>query len=672
MAGIAALLIAPVFVGAQPASAASPVYKQHAANKIGSGTVNSLAFGTANTAGSLIVANVVWNNTGTVSITDTRNTYAPVAPATKFSNNQWSSQVFYAKSVGAGANTVTATFGTAINEWAMLYVHEYAGVDKVSPLDAFNSAVGSGSAMNSGPATLSGSNDLIFAAGASNSSVTAAGTGFATRSTLSGDRTMDKVVTSAGAHDATATQSGSVWVLHMVAFKADSGSTPPPGDTTPAARSNGAPAGTLPASTTSTTLSLVTSESATCKHATAAGTAYGAMPGTFGTTNNLNHSATVSGLVAGQSYTYYARCQDNAGNVNPDDYPISFSIAASQPPPSGFNYERVVVDPSTEPEPWMKGIGDLNGDGVADLIVAGRHGRVVWYQTPNWTERVIAQSASSQSGSAVGDVDGDGDIDVVVGATWHENVGNATSWVAHNLPNGAYGMTHDIVIADVNGDGKQDVSMRGESNSTVHVYLQTNPTTWTKFTVDPGLGLNGLDVADVNADGRRDLVVGGKWMENPGGAVATTPWPARAFASSWLGYAAVKVVNINGGRMDIVLSVSEEVGKLSWFEQHDNGSWSEHVVDNGLNSVHGLIVEDIDHDGLRDIVASEYNGQGRFTIYRQVRDTAGAVTWQHNLIGTDRLHNVQAADLNGDGKLDFFGAYSLTASTPALVYRSAG
>ena len=54
----------------------------------------------------------------------------------------WSSQVFYAKNVAGGANTVTATFANSISGWGIVYVHEYSGVDKADPLDAQTAASG--------------------------------------------------------------------------------------------------------------------------------------------------------------------------------------------------------------------------------------------------------------------------------------------------------------------------------------------------------------------------------------------------------------------------------------------------------------------------------------------------------------------------------------------------
>src|SRR5262249_48947031 len=147
------------------------------------------------------------------------------AAPTRWRSTTWSSQVFYAKNVVGGANTVTATFGTSISQFGILYIHEYSGIDKANPLDATSSAVGSTAAIDSGSATTTNANDLIFGAGASLHTVTQAGSGFTTRSTAFDNRTEDKRVTTAGSYNATARQNANAWVMHMVAFKADPGSS---------------------------------------------------------------------------------------------------------------------------------------------------------------------------------------------------------------------------------------------------------------------------------------------------------------------------------------------------------------------------------------------------------------------------------------------------------------
>jgi hypothetical protein len=357
-------------------------------------------------------------------------------------------------------------------------------------------------------------------------------------------------------------------------------------------------------------------------------------------------------------------CSDDPEHL----HPTSAAVVPAAVAAGGLTYQREVVDAAGPPDPWMKNIARLDADNLPDLIVSGDEGPVVWYQAPGWTRRTIAPTASSESGSDVGDIDLDGDIDVVVGKVWYENIGAATSWTAHALPSGSAG-THDIVVADVNSDGRPDIIMRGELASVVTVYQQVTPTAWTVFDVDPGIGLNGLDVADVNADGRADIVVGGVWMENPGGNLAASAWPAHAFAPGWNAYAAVKVIDMDGdGRNDIVLSVSEAVGDLSWFQapvDPRTGPWPANLIASGLNRVHGFAVVDIDKDGLLDVAVSEYEPPGRQIIYLH-----SGSNWVENELGRDALHNMRGGDIDNDGDVDFFGAAAFGVN-PVILYRNA-
>ncbi len=108
---------------------------------------------------------------------------------------------------------------------------------------------------------------------------------------------------------------------------------PAPGDTTPPVRSGGSPSGTLPSGTPSATLSLTTNEAATCKYSTTANVAYSSMTNTFTTTGGTTHSRSITGLANGNTYSYYVRCVDSGGNVNTNDFTISFSVGGSGLPP---------------------------------------------------------------------------------------------------------------------------------------------------------------------------------------------------------------------------------------------------------------------------------------------------------------------------------------------------
>ena len=98
-------------------------------------------------------------------------------------------------------------------------------------------------------------------------------------------------------------------------------------DLTAPVLSNGQPTGTLPAGTTQTSLSVTTTENATCRYSPTPGVGYSAMTNTFTTTGGTVHSTLITGLTA-QSHSFYLRCQDTAGNANTTDFAVSFSISA--------------------------------------------------------------------------------------------------------------------------------------------------------------------------------------------------------------------------------------------------------------------------------------------------------------------------------------------------------
>ncbi len=325
----AAIVTAVMAVGAgQAVEAAPPAFVQQRANEVGSGRTNSLAFSQANTAGNTIIVSVFWNNTGTVSLADTRgNTYVAAAPRRAWGPN-WSEQVFYAKNIAGGANTVTATFGTTIAGWGIIYLHEYSGLDKVNPLDATTSGVGTSRAMSSGSLTTTVAGDLLFAAGASENTVISAGTGWTTRSTAYGNRTQDRLATAPGAYSATPTQNGNAWVVQLLALKPDSGSSDTAAPTVPSGLSADA------VSTTQVNLSWVASTD------NVAVTGYriyrnGTQVGTSPTTSYSD-----TGLTPSTTYTYSVAAYDAAGNVSA---PSATATATTQSPPPDTTPPAVAV-----------------------------------------------------------------------------------------------------------------------------------------------------------------------------------------------------------------------------------------------------------------------------------------------------------------------------------------
>src|SRR6202521_2678499 len=177
----------------------------------------ALAFSSNVTAGNLIVVQCEGATNVTMSITDSLgNTYTPIG--TKVSQSTSDSELFYAKNITGGANTVTCTYNpTAIGRY--IAFHEYSGADKTSPLDVWAFGHNGGTSMDSGATTTKFASEVLAAFGYCFTTCTTPGTNFTQRLLISGDMTEDMIATSTGSYSATMTQSPSDnWLLLMAAF----------------------------------------------------------------------------------------------------------------------------------------------------------------------------------------------------------------------------------------------------------------------------------------------------------------------------------------------------------------------------------------------------------------------------------------------------------------------
>lgn len=197
---------------------------------------NSANFLTDTTPGNLIVVRVNWVALFTIqSISDSQgNTFvSAVGPTTAGptgASDIFGQQIWYAKNIRGGHDTITITLaGNHQDLKSYLHVYEYAGLDRVNPLDVTAAASGVGLVADSGFAATSSATELIFGGGAALDTPYSIGPGFTSRGTLDGGRGEDMIVTSQGSYHTTLMlQNSDPWLVQMVTFRAASGSQPPP------------------------------------------------------------------------------------------------------------------------------------------------------------------------------------------------------------------------------------------------------------------------------------------------------------------------------------------------------------------------------------------------------------------------------------------------------------
>lgn len=343
----------------------------------------------------------------------------------------------------------------------------------------------------------------------------------------------------------------------------------------------------------------------------------------------------------------------------------SFSEAA------GIPFKHIIIDNNGPTDMHTKSAGDIDGDGFIDLVVAGTKGILAWYQYPTWAKHVINTEGGWSTDAEVADLDGDGDQDIVISdwykknrTVWFANPGRGGgSWTLHEIGNPR---AHDIELGDLNGDGNLDIVTRqqGRAGNKIELWIQKAQTSWTHHFIDCPEG-EGLHLGDIDKDGHSDIIISGRWYRNPGVAGSAT-WKEYIFARNYDHVATFPwMADINrDGRPDVVLTPTESKGgyhRTSWFQapaDPTSSMWAEHVIEDHIETVtHSLAVADMDNDGDFDVVTAEmHQGSDPDEVRVYVNKDGVGLAWRKQVVATTGSHNARVIDIGNDDDFDIFGA----------------
>lgn len=333
-----------------------------------------------------------------------------------------------------------------------------------------------------------------------------------------------------------------------------------------------------------------------------------------------------------------------------DDSFIKWTIEA------GADFERVAV-------------ADLNDDGLVDIVAVGfgqsTVNRYLNDGNLDFARAPIAENISQASLVAADDIDGDGDVDVVFSGADGRillNNGDATFEPGPELvtldgfgPSSARGLT----IADLNGDDVLDVLTFSGLGSGGLYFLDGADSFSSTVIERVGIDLGGdIVVADFDGDGDQDIV-----RQNIGDNELTilyqdAPMEFRreVLDYNWddRGSSRMAVGDLDeDGDLDLFFPENGNVdGDVSWYENVD-GVLHRHQIHMQLRGARGPILADLDGDGDLDIVqpVADNIATEDEIIWFENRGEIGFVEWRV----ADSLQAPSAAtvaDLNGDGELD--------------------
>jgi hypothetical protein len=341
-----------------------------------------------------------------------------------------------------------------------------------------------------------------------------------------------------------------------------------------------------------------------------------------------------------------------------------------------FGYDRRDNDPTSVD------IGDVNNDGVNDIVVANYYSsRIsVLYGNPAGGFRDKVDYEVYKSGwwyprhVKIGDLNDDGLNDIAF--TIYNTNRIAIMYQGSNgiLKDAVFYTTYTsarrLAIGDINNDTLNDIVITTNHwQGWITVYTQ-NPTTHA-MTGPSNYMTNlrypwGVAIGEVSGDNLNDVVISyadysnnlyhmARMKQNSGGTLNSAEsfqWENNYYKTLW----DVEIGDFNSdGRNDIVAGRQDGAEALLgiWYQTASNSFlYATEYSTNEDYNCYDLTVGDMNNDGKDDIIASFYD-KDQVMVFGQ--ESTGMKLWGSYIVGRDP-HGVAVGDLNNDNRLDIVTA----------------